>query len=276
MTPGQRRWLEKLQDEGAQRRPRYGAYPCSECKRKGWTDGEWIEDSTGKQLSVDKVVCLRFNDTLASLSAESFVKDILVDGLEIHSLIVGNDFRFGNDREGNIALLKELGSKYGFEVISAETYHYNDIRVSSSLVRGHLAVGDFDQVRQLLGRTYCINGKVIHGDKRGKTLGFPTANLACNRINYPLAGVFAVRVHGLNDVVYNGVANIGTRPVFNGKRVLLETYIFDFDQVVYGQRISVEFIKRIRDEINFPTVEALCEQMVKDVKKAKDYFSKLS
>ena len=226
------------------------------------------------RLGVDKVMCLRFNQSLASLSGKSFIKDILVEGLQVSSLIVGDDFRFGNNREGNIELLKELGPENGFELIPAETYQYNGLRVSSSLIRGHLAIGDFDLVRQLLGRAYHIDGRVIHGDKRGRTLGYPTANLACRRVNYPLSGIFAVRVHGLNNRTYEGVANIGTRPVFDGERLLLETYIFDFDQDIYGKRISVEFLKKLRDEQDFHTVEALCEQMEKDVKKAKDYFSK--
>ena len=227
-----------------------------------------------QELSVDKVVCLRFNEALASLSAQSFVEAILVRGLAIKTLIVGADFRFGNNREGTIDFLEKAGRQYGFELIPAETYYYNGQRVSSSLVRGHLAIGDFEHVRELLGRPYQISGRVLHGDKRGKSLGFPTANMACNRVNSPITGVFAVRVHGLDDTVYEGVTNIGTRPVFDGKRMLIETFIFDFDQDIYGKRISVEFMKRLRDERDFHSVEELCEQMDRDVQKARTFLSK--
>ncbi len=130
------------------------------------------------------------------------------------------------------AFAKEMSEKYQFELIPVETFHYNGMRVSSSLVRGHLALGDFNLVSELLGRPYTIDGTVIHGDKRGRELGYPTANIACRRVNYPLSGVFVVRIHGLNDTIYDGVASIGTRPVFNGVKMLLEVNIFDFQQEI--------------------------------------------
>jgi len=227
------------------------------------------------QLSVDKVICLRFGEALASLSAPAFVKLLLVDGLGVKRIIAGEDFRFGQNRVGNLAMLQQAGVNNGFEVIPADTFYYNGVRVSSSLVRGYLAIGEFSQASSLLGRPYQISGKVIHGDKRGRDLGFPTANLAIRRSNTPLSGVYAVRVHGLDNVVYYGVANIGTRPVFNGDRVLLETYIFEFDHQIYGRRISIEFLKHLRDERDFATVEALCEQMKKDEKRARDFLAKV-
>lgn len=226
-------------------------------------------------MQVDHIICLRFNHSLASMTARTFVEELLVKKINIRGLIVGNDFRFGNNREGNIELLKEMSDKSGFELIPADTFHYNGTRVSSSLVRGHLAIGDFDLVRELLGQAYQIDGTVIHGDKRGRELGHPTANLACNRVNYPLSGVYVVRVHGLNEAVYDGVANIGTRPVFNGEKMLLETHIFNFNQEIYGKRISVEFCKKLRDEQQFHSVETLGKQIANDVNKARDYFEKL-
>lgn len=228
-----------------------------------------------KQLAVDKVVCLKFSEELASLSAQQFVKELLVDGLGIKRIIVGDDFRFGKNREGDSHLLHELAVKYGFDVIPTGTYDYNGVRVSSSLVRGHLALGDFGYVKELLGRAFQISGKVIHGDKRGRVLGFPTANMLLKRMNTPVAGVYAVRVHGLDNTVHDGVANIGTRPVFDGDRMLLETYILNFDQDIYGKRISIEFLKHLRDERDFFSVEQLCEQMQKDVDKARKYLSGL-
>jgi len=226
-------------------------------------------------LSVDKVLCLRFGDTLAKLSAQAFVQDLLVDALGVRRIIAGDDFRYGHNREGDLASLRLASEKYGFEVIPADTFHYNGVRVSSSLVRGYLSLGDFSQANGMLGRPYQISGRVIHGDKRGRLLGFPTANLALNRKNIPLSGVYAVRVHGLDDKVYGGVASIGTRPVFNGVKVLLETYIFEFDQQIYGRRISIEFLKHLRDERDFATVDALCTQMQKDEKRAREHLAKL-
>ncbi|NNE39162.1 MAG: bifunctional riboflavin kinase/FAD synthetase, partial [Gammaproteobacteria bacterium] len=225
-------------------------------------------------LGVDKVICLRFNESLASVTAQAFVEDVLVRKLNVKGLIVGEDFRFGNNREGNIDLLRKMSEKNKFELIPAETFHYNGKRVSSSLVRGHLAIGDFNLVRELLGRPYRIDGTVIHGDKRGRELGYPTANIACRRVNYPLSGVFVVRIHGLNDTIHDGVASIGTRPVFDGEDMLLEVNLFDFQQDIYGKRISVEFCKKLRDEQQFHSVEALCEQMATDVKKSREYFLK--
>jgi len=224
------------------------------------------------KLSVDKVLCLRFNESLASLPAPTFVKSLLIDGLGVSKLIIGEDFRFGRDRQGDMNLLVKLGNEYGFDVITAGTYDYNGVRVSSSLVRGHLALGEFQKAAALLGRPYQISGRVIHGDKRGRTLGFPTANIALKRNNTPLAGIYAVRVHGLDGRTYAGVANVGTRPVFRGEKVLLETFIFDFDREIYGRRIRVEFLKHLRDERDFVSVEALCRQMEQDVQRAREFF----
>lgn len=224
-------------------------------------------------LAVEKIVCLRFGQTLASLTAGEFIGRILVEGLGIRAIIVGDDFRFGNNREGDIHMLREAGGKLGFDVIPTETYHYNGQRVSSSLVRGHLALGDFKTAAELLGRPFRVHGKVIHGDKRGKALGFPTANLAYKRVNSPLAGVYAVRILGL-EREYEGVANVGSRPVFDGDKVLLETFIFDFDRDIYGKRIAVEFVRHLREERDFASVEDLCAQMEKDVEKAKAVLEK--
>jgi len=168
-----------------------------------------------------------------------------------------------------------MGQQFGFDVKLTESFQYNGKRVSSSLVRGHLAMGNFDEVHELLGREYRLSGKVVHGDKRGRELGFKTANIVLKNSNYPLSGVFVVRVHTEDNAVYNGVASIGTRPVFDGKVPLMEIHIFDFDDDIYGTRISVGFLKHLRNEEHFPSVDALCEQMKKDVKRANDYFEKL-
>lgn len=221
---------------------------------------------------VDWVFCLRFQQSLASIPAETFVTELLVEGLGIRRIVVGDDFRFGKGRAGDFSLLKHLGGECGFSVIPTETLYHDGMRVSSSRIRTFLAEGDFDSAASLLGRPYYISGKVMHGDKRGMELGFPTANIALKRKTSPLSGIYAVRVHGLGDAVYDGVANIGTRPVFNGETELLEVYLLDFNDTIYGRRIRVEFLKYIRPERHFDSVDALLERMRQDVQAARQYF----
>lgn len=222
--------------------------------------------------AVDRVFCLRFQQSLASMPAETFVTELLVEGLGIRRIIVGDDFRFGQGRKGDFDLLERLGGTHGFEVIPTETVHDDGERISSSRIRSFLAAGDFDRAARLLGRPYFISGKVIHGDKRGFELGFPTANIALNRKTSPLSGIYAVQVHGLDEAVHNGVANLGTRPVFNGDRELLEVYLLDFEERIYGRRLHVEFRRFLRPERHFDSVEALLAQMHRDVNDARAYF----
>ncbi|MEJ2760762.1 MAG: bifunctional riboflavin kinase/FAD synthetase [Gammaproteobacteria bacterium] len=224
------------------------------------------------QYAVDRVFCLRFRRSLAMLAAEDFVEDLLVDRLGIRRVIVGDDFRFGRGRQGDVSLLTRLGRRHGFQVIPTETYYCEGERVSSSRIRNHLAAGEFEAAARLLGRPYYISGRVVHGDKRGTGLGFPTANLLLNRKKSPVTGIFVVRVHGLGEEIHAGVASIGTRPVFNGLTELLEVYLFDFDRMIYGQRIRVEFLHFLRPERNFGSTEALLAQMRRDVHDARTYF----
>jgi riboflavin kinase/FMN adenylyltransferase len=224
------------------------------------------------QYSVDRVFCLRFKRSLAMLPADRFVRELLVGCLGIQRVIVGDDFRFGRGRTGDFTLLSRMGREYGFDVIPTATYYCDGERVSSSRIRGHLAAGEFEQAARLLGRPYYISGRVLHGDKRGTGLGFPTANLLLNRKKSPLAGIYAVCVHGLGDSACEGVASIGTRPVFNGETELLEVYLFDFNDRIYGRRIRVEFMHFLRPEENFASTDALIEQMRHDVDDARAYF----
>lgn len=225
-----------------------------------------------KKYSIDRVLCLRFQKTLASLAAETFIERLLVQGLGIKQVIVGDDFRFGQGRKGDIAMLVRSGQDYGFEVIPTRTYSHEGLRVSSSRIRDHLAAGEFQKAGAMLGRAYSISGKVIRGDQRGRQLGFPTANIALRHIRLPLSGVYVVRIHGLGKMIHTGVANIGTRPVFDGKKVLLEIHLFEFERDIYGQRIEVEFLKFIRAEMRFASPQELQGQIAKDIDESKRYL----
>jgi riboflavin kinase/FMN adenylyltransferase len=172
----------------------------------------------------------------------------------------------------DIALLKTLGEKQGFTVDALPQSLYDNIRISSTRVRNALKTGDFDTVTALTGRPFCLSGKVAYGDQIGRQLGFPTANMHLRRKQVPLMGIFVVRVHGLHEQALPGVASIGYRPTFNGKKIVLEVFIFDFNEMIYGKKITVEFLSKIRDELHFNSVDELIVQIEKDVVVAKRLF----
>ncbi|WP_171910820.1 bifunctional riboflavin kinase/FAD synthetase [Candidatus Rickettsiella isopodorum] len=223
-------------------------------------------------LTIDRVLCLRFNKRLAECSAEEFVKKILIDKLGVKGLIIGDDFRFGRGRQGDFSFLQKLGQEYGFKVFSTPTVLFENERIGSSRVRRAVKQADFKLASLLLGRSFKLSGRVIYGDQRGRLIGFPTANIGLHRQILPLQGVFIVNVYGLASTPLAGVANIGKRPTVNGLRNLLEVYLFDFDQNIYGRFIEVEFLKKIRDEKKFDNLTALKHQITKDVTHAKNYF----
>lgn len=225
-----------------------------------------------RQFHVDYFCCLKFNAVLAHLSAEDFVKKILVDQLGAKKIIVGDDFRFGAKRSGDIDVLKMLGKEYGFTVDALSQSMYESERISSSRVRDVLKQGNFKIMPALIDRNFSLTGKVAYGAQIGRQLGFPTANIHLHRKQVPLMGIFIVRVHGLDNKIYNGVASAGYRPTFDGKQILLEVFIFDFDAVIYGKKITVEFLEKIRDEVHFDSVPELVVQIEKDVAVAKEYF----
>jgi riboflavin kinase/FMN adenylyltransferase len=225
-------------------------------------------------LSVDRILCLRFNQRLAECSAEEFVKKILVDKLGIKGLIIGDDFRFGKGRQGDFPLLKKLGQEYGFNVFSTPTVLFENERIGSSRVRNAVQQADFKLAELLLGRSFRLSGRIIYGDQRGRLLGFPTANIGLHRNVIPLRGVFIVKVYGLAAMPLAGIVNCGTRPTVNGLKDLLEVHLFDFDQNIYGRFIEVEFLEKIRDEKKFESLETLKSQITKDVAIAKNYFKK--
>lgn len=226
-------------------------------------------------FGMDLVVCLRFNDQLSSLTATEFVQDILVHGVNTRHLIVGDDFRFGCDRKGDFDTLVTMGQDLGFSVQNTQTVEVESQRVSSTLVRQLLHKSDFDQVSKLLGRPFSINGKVTFGQQLGRELGFPTANVNLNRFRAPLTGVYAVWVdiEGIEGR-FKGAANVGVRPTIGDiEKPILEVHLLDFDRQIYGQRISVEFVNKIRDEQQFTSLEHLSDSITDDVIMIKQWFA---
>ena len=224
------------------------------------------------QFGFDYFTCLRFNQLLASMPAVDFVEKILHDSLQIKALVVGDDFQFGYQRDGDINLLREMGASLGFEVKDQSTILYKHTRISSSLIREKLANGLFDDATTLLGRPFSISGRVFHGDKKGRTIGFPTANILLHRQISPIQGVFTVTACNKSNT-WQGVANVGKRPTVNGQRLQLEVHLFDCDETLYGQRLDVEFHTKIRQEIKFASFEDLKQQITLDVAQAQQYFS---
>ena len=219
---------------------------------------------------LDQVLCIRFNQHLASLEPEQFVKTILVDKLAIKHLIVGDDFRFGRQRRGDFDMLARCGEEFGYSVEDTVTVAINDVRVSSTRVRQTLAAGDMHEVKRLLGREYAMLGRVAHGDKRGRSIGFPTANIHLHRKSVPVSGVYAVTMEGIAGAPVTGIANVGNRPTVDGTRSLLEVHLFDFDADIYGRHVQVNFVAYIRPEQRFEGLEALKQQIALDCEKARE------
>ncbi len=215
-------------------------------------------------LPVDEVLLLRFDQTLADTPADLFIQRILVDALRVRYLLVGDDFRFGQARRGNFALLQQAGKQYGFQVTATESIRIDGCRISSTLVRQALACGDLATAARLLGRPYSICGRVVHGDKRGRLLGFPTVNIRLQRKKTPVQGVYAVTMAGLAERELKGVANVGTRPTLDGRNVLLEVHLFDFNDDLYGHRVEVRFQHKIRDEKRFAGADELKAKIAND------------
>lgn len=223
-----------------------------------------------RESGVDQVLLLRFDQDLAMMQAEDFIREILVRGLGVKHLYVGDDFRFGKGRAGDFSLLKSEGARYGFAVENLATVSDKCGRISSTRIREALAVGDMQTAACCLGRGYRMSGKVEHGYKKGRTIGFPTLNVGTARLHSPVHGVFAVFVEGLEAQPLPGVASIGTRPVVEGDdRFVLEVHLFDFDREVYGEQVSVHFIERLREERNFESFDALREQILLDAEQAR-------
>lgn len=227
-----------------------------------------------RRFSVDRVLCLRFDRAFAELTAEEFVRRILVDGLGVRYLVIGDDFRFGAGRNGDFDYLVQAGKREGFQVAHMHSFEVGNARVSSTRIREALRAGDLTAAEHMLGRRYRMLGRVAHGDKRGRTIGFPTANLFLHRRSTPVQGVFAVEMYGLDAEPLCGVANVGTRPTVDGTRSLLEVHLFDFVGDIYGRHVAVEFVRKIRDEKRFDSFAELKAQIEQDAQQARNVFSK--
>lgn len=214
-----------------------------------------------KDYGVDMFFCPRFDRKMSEIEADTFIRRLLIHGLNATSLIVGDDFRFARDRSGGVDELRRAGAAVNMEVVQVGSIERDGERVSSSAVREALAAGDLDRARVLLGRPYRMSGKVIEGHKLGRELGFPTANFALNRQVSPVLGVFAARVSGIEEHPLDAVISVGSRPTFHGTRVLIESHIFDFDGDLYGKRIHVDFVAKLRDMLTFDGAKELIEQM---------------
>ena len=232
----------------------------------------WDKVEFLREFGVDLVFRLRFDRELSLCSAQRFVDDILVQGLGVRSLVVGDDFRFGRDRRGDIELLQRRGAAAGFRVQAVEGLCLGGRRVSSTLVRQRLQEGDFAAVREMLGRSYCLSGEVIRGRQLGRQLGVPTANLRLAGAGLPFTGVFAVSAL-FREHEFTGVANIGYRPTVSSHLTpSLEVHLFDFDADLYGASLKVCFLHKLRDERKFDGLEALKNQIALDLEQARAWF----
>ena len=227
------------------------------------------------QAGMEEIFVQRFDARLASMSANSFIEDLLVGDLNVRWLLVGEDFRFGHKRSGDIELLREAGLVQGFEVRTlADVADAHGHRISSSEVRTALAVGDLPRAQHLLGHPYRLSGHIIHGQKLGRQLGFPTMNLRVAPRCAARSGIYVVRVLGLDDKPLPGVASLGVRPtVEDGGRILLEVHVLDKTVEAYGKLVSIEFLRHLRDEEKFPDLPALTAAIAEDARNARAYFA---
>ena len=228
-----------------------------------------------RTLPVDRVALLRFDARLCAMSPVEFVESFLVARLGVRVVVTGDDFRFGHRGGGNLDLLVSLGERHGFEVVRRETCLVNGGRVSSSWIRDALANDELDIARELLGRPYAVGGRVARGEQRGRTIGFPTLNIAVRRRRPALGGVYAVRVAGLDAArELDAVANLGTRPTVDGSGVVLEVHVFDWSGDAYGRCVEVSFVAKIRDERKFESFGALKAQIDRDSARAREILGR--
>jgi len=224
------------------------------------------------ELGVERVLCIDFTAEFANLSPMEFAQQVLLDGLGVRFLCVGDDFRFGKDRAGDFNFLERLGSQHNFDVSAHETFLIDGERVSSGRVRKALANGDFALAKKLIGKAYSISGVVSLGQQIGRTINFPTANIVLPSKNFAVNGVFVVQALMQDGRSINGVANVGNRPTVDGSENRLEVHLFDFEEQIYGEKLLVEFLHKIRDEQKFDSIELLKKQISLDAQSARRYF----
>ncbi|QCI22033.1 bifunctional riboflavin kinase/FAD synthetase [Buchnera aphidicola] len=225
--------------------------------------------------NIDKVLCIRFNKTFQSLCPKEFITKILINKLNIKFLIIGDDFKFGCQRNGDINLLKKLGDQYSFHVVKVKSLYKNNIKISSTKIREALLNNDIKLASQFLGRQFSVHGRVVHGNSIGKKIGYPTANIILNKKFLLSNGVYAVKVNCFSNKKFLGICNIGIKPSFFNieKKRILEVYLFDTKIDLYGKYIEVILFKKIRDELYFSSIEKLQNQIFNDIKKVKTYFN---
>jgi len=222
---------------------------------------------------IDIFYCPRFNAQMRDIAADAFIRRILAHGLSARHIVVGDDFRFAAKREGTLEHLQRAGTALGYTIEQVPSIKVGNVRVSSTVIREALWEGDLQQATALLGRPYRMSGKVVMGQKVGRTLGFPTANVDLRRKQSAVMGIFAVRVQGIPGGPKDAVASVGTRPTFDGTKPLLEVHLFDFDRDIYGEYIHVDFIARLRSEIKYDSVDELVAQMHQDADNAKSILA---
>tara|TARA_B100001094_G_C18192430_1_gene808217 strand:+ start:2316 stop:3251 length:936 start_codon:yes stop_codon:yes gene_type:complete len=225
-----------------------------------------------RKLGVDYLLCIYFTEKFSHYTGNDFIEHLLVEQLGVRYLVVGDDFKYGRNRQGDFAQLQQAGQQYDFVVERTSSFIYQGERVSSSLIRQCLAEGNLEQARSYLGRNVVLSGRVQHGKKMGRKLGFPTANIALKRKKSPVQGVFAARLRYPGQDWINGVANVGYRPTIHGKHCLLEVHLFDFEQDIYGYAVEVELVKKLRDEQAFTSVHDLKNQITCDAEQARALF----
>jgi riboflavin kinase/FMN adenylyltransferase len=222
---------------------------------------------------IDYFYCPRFDAQMRDIPAADFIRRILIHGLGARHIVVGDDFRFARRREGQVEHLQKAGRALEFDVEQLPSVIVGGVRVSSTAIRDALWSGNLQQASALLGRSYRMSGAVIRGEKVGRTLGFPTANVDLRRRQSAVMGIFAVRVHGLGSKPLDAVASVGTRPTFDGVKPLLEVHIFDFDDEIYGAYIHIDFISRLRSEIKYDDIDELVAQMHRDADNARSILA---
>lgn len=225
------------------------------------------------RLGIDRLHVFRFDRAFAALTPEAFIDDVLGKTLQARYVLVGDDFRYGAKRAGDFAMLKEKGQTLGFDAEHLPTVEVAGERSSSTAVRQALAAGDLEHAARLLGRPYSISGRVVHGDKLGRDIGYPTANIQLKHNRPPLMGIFAVELYGLNGAPLPGVASLGRRPTVKGVDAVpvLEVHLFDFKAEIYGRRVRVDFLHKLRDEEKYPDLDSLVAQIRRDVEHAQTY-----
>ena len=230
-----------------------------------------------QRVGIDRLHVFRFDRAFSALTAQAFIEQVLGRTLQARYVLVGDDFRYGAKRAGDFALLQQAGQSLGFDAEFLPTVEVAGERSSSTAVRQALAVGELEHAARLLGRPYSISGRVVHGDKLGRDIGFPTANIQLKHNRPPLQGIFAVEVCGLNGEPLPGVASLGKRPTVKGADAVpvLEVHLFDFKAEIYGRRVRVDFLHKLRDEEKYPDLDSLVAQIRRDVDNAKHFLAKI-